>query len=99
MKVSNYSYRIIDDYLLIVDNSSNKDNFVSVTNNIENILTEISMKEENIINYNIYYRDTEYNWDQIMIDSIINNKVEKIKFIILDNRNDEFFENLFFTHL
>ena len=53
MKVSNYSYRIIDDYLLIVDNSSDKDNFVSVTNNIENILTEISMKEENIINYNI----------------------------------------------
>ena len=38
MKVSNYSYRIIDDYLLIVDNSSDKDNFVSVTNNIENIL-------------------------------------------------------------
>ena len=99
MKVSNYSYRIIDDYLLIVDISSDKDNFVSVTNNIENILTEISMKEENIINYNIYYRDTEYNWDQIMIDSIINNKVEKIKFIIPDNRNDEFFENLFFTHL
>ena len=99
MKASNYSYRIIDDYLLIVDNSSDKDNFVSVTNNIENILTEISTKEENIINYNIYYRDTEYNWDQIMIDSIINNKVEKIKFIIPDNRNDEFFENLFFTHL
>lgn len=99
MKVSNYSYRIIDDYLLIVDNSSNKDNFVSVTNNIENILTEISMKEENIINYNIYYRDTEYNWDQIIIDSIVNNKVEKIKFIIPENRNDEFFENLFFTHL
>lgn len=99
MKTSSYSYRIIDDYLLIVDNSSDKDNFVSVTNNIENILTEISMKEKNIINYNIYYRDTEYNWDQIMIDSIINNKVEKIKFIIPDNRNDEFFENLFFTHL
>ena len=99
MKASNYSYRIIDDYLLIVDNSSDKDNFVSVTNNIENILTEISTKEENIINYNIYYRDTEYNWDQIIIDSIIDNKVEKIKFIISDNRNDEFFENLFFTHL
>ena len=99
MKASNYSYRIIDDYLLIVDNSSDKDNFVSVTNNIENILTEISMKEENIINFNIYYRDTEYNWDQIIIDSIINNKVEKIKFVIPDNRNDEFFENLFFTHL
>lgn len=99
MKVSNYSYRIIDDYLLIVDNSSDKDNFVSVTNNIENILTEISTKEENIINYNIYYRDTEYNWNQIIIDSIINNKIEKIKFVIPDNRNDEFFENLFFTHL
>ena len=99
MRTSSYSYRIVDDYLLIVDNSSDKDNFVSVTNNIENILTEISMKEKNIINYNIYYRDTEYNWDQIMIDSIINNKVEKIKFIIPDNRNDEFFENLFFTHL
>lgn len=99
MKTSSYSYRIVDDYLLIIDNSSDKDNFVSVTNNIENILTEISMKEKNIINYNIYYRDTEYNWDQIMIDSIINNKVEKIKFIIPDNRNDEFFENLFFTHL
>ena len=55
MKASNYSYRIIDDYLLIVDNSSDKDNFVSVTNNIENILTEISMKEENIINCNIYF--------------------------------------------
>lgn len=99
MRTSSYSYRIVDDYLLIVDNSSDKDNFVSVTNNIENILTEISMKEKNIINYNIYYRDTEYNWDQIIIDSIINNKVEKIKFIIPDNRNDEFFENLFFTHL
>ena len=99
MRTSSYSYRIVDDYLLIIDNSSDKDNFVSVTNNIENILTEISMKEKNIINYNIYYRDTEYNWDQIMIDSIINNKVEKIKFIIPDNRNDEFFENLFFTHL
>ena len=99
MRTSSYSYRIVDDYLLIIDNSSDKDNFVSVTNNIENILTEISMKEKNIINYNIYYRDTEYNWDQIIIDSIINNKVEKIKFIIPDNRNDEFFENLFFTHL
>lgn len=99
MKTSSYSYRIVDDYLLIIDNSSDKDNFVSVTNNIENILTEISMKEKNIINYNIYYRDTEYNWDQIIIDSIIDNKIEKIKFIIPDNRNDEFFENLFFTHL
>lgn len=99
MKTSSYSYRIVDDYLLIIDNSSDKDTFVSVTNNIENILTEISMKEKNIINYNIYYRDTEYNWDQIIIDSIINNKVEKIKFIIPDNRNNEFFENLFFTHL
>ena len=99
MKVSKYSYRIIDDYLLIIDNSSDKDNFVSVTNNIENILTEISMKEENIINYNIYYRDTEYNWDQVIIDNIINNKIEKIKFIIPDHRNNEFFENLFFTHI
>ena len=99
MKVINYSYRIVDDYLLIIDNSSDKDNFVSITNNIENVLTEISMKEKNIIDYTIYYRDTEYNWDQIIIDSIIDNKVEKIKFIIPDNRNDEFFENLFFTHL
>ena len=99
MKVSNYSYRIIDDYLLIVDNSSDKDNFVSVTNNIENILTEISTKEENIINYTIYYRDTEYNWDQIIINSIINNKIEKIEFIITNDRNNEFLENLFFTNL
>ena len=99
MRTSSYSYRIVDDYLLIIDNSSDKDNFVSVTNNIENVLTEISMKEKNIIDYTIYYRDTEYNWDQIIIDSIIDNKVEKIKFIIPDNRNDEFFENLFFTHL
>ena len=59
MKVSNYSYRIVDDYLLIIDNSSDKDNFVSITNNIENVLTEISMKEENIINYNIYNKDIE----------------------------------------
>ena len=99
MRTSSYSYRIVDDYLLIIYNSSDKDNFVSVTNNIENVLTEISMKEKNIIDYTIYYRDTEYNWDQIIIDSIINNKVEKIKFIIPDNRNNEFFENLFFTHL
>ena len=99
MKVSKYSYRIIDDYLLIVDNSSDKDNFVSVTNNIENILTEISTKEENIINYTIYYRDTEYNWDQIIINSIINNKIEKIEFIITNDRNNEFLENLFFTNL
>ena len=99
MKVSKYSYRIVDDYLLIIDNSSDKDNFVSITNNIENVLTEISMKEENIINYNIYYRDTEYNWDQIVIDNMINNKIEKIKFIISDHSNNEFFENLFFTHL
>ena len=99
MRTSSYSYRIVDDYLLIIDNSSDKDNFVSVTNNIENILTEISMKKENIINYNIYYRDTEYNWNQVIIDNIINNKIEKIKFIISDNRNNEFFENLFFTHL
>ena len=41
MRTSSYSYRIVDDYLLIIDNSSDKDNFVSVTNNIENILTEI----------------------------------------------------------
>ena len=99
MRTSSYSYRIVDDYLLIIDNSSDKDNFVSVTNNIENVLTEISMKEKNIIDYTIYYRDTEYNWDQIIIDSIIDNKIEKIKFVIPDNRNDEFFENLFFTHL
>ena len=99
MRTSSYSYRIVDDYLLIIDNSSDKDNFVSVTNNIENVLTEISMKEKNIIDYTIYYRDTEYNWDQIIIDSIIDNKVEKIKFIISDIRNNEFFENLFFTHL
>ena len=99
MRTSSYSYRIVDDYLLIIDNSSDKDNFVSVTNNIENILTEISMKKENIINYNIYYRDTEYNWNQVIIDNIINNKIEKIKFIISDHRNNEFFENLFFTHI
>ena len=99
MKTSSYSYRIVDDYLLIIDNSSDKDTFVSVTNNIENVLTEISMIEENIINYDIYYRDTEHNWDQVVIDNIIDNRIEKIKFIIPDNRNNEFFENLFFTHL
>ena len=99
MKTSSYSYRIVDDYLLIIDNSSDKDTFVSVTNNIENVLTEISMIEENIINYDIYYRDTEHNWDQVVIDNIIDNRIEKVEFIISNHRNNEFFENLFFTHL
>ena len=99
MKTSSYSYRIVDDYLLIIDNSSDKDTFVSVTNNIENVLTEISMIEENIINYDIYYRDTEHNWDQVVIDNIIDNRIEKVEFIISNHRNNEFFENLFFTYL
>jgi hypothetical protein len=61
---SNYSFNIVDNQLKIIDNWST--GYMSVTNNIENVLNEIRNQiGDNIENLNIVYRDTDGNWDSV----------------------------------
>lgn len=95
MKKSKYSYKIIDNYLLIVDEMTNIDtDIVSVTNNIEIILEEIIQKENvDISDLGIVYRDTLFNWDKITINKF-NNKIRSINFSE-EMINQELFDNMY----
>ena len=95
MKKSKYSYKIIDNYLLIVDEMTNIDtDIVSVTNNIEIILEEIIQKENvDISDLGIVYRDTLFNWDKITINKF-NNKIRSINFSE-EMVNQELFDNMY----
>lgn len=68
MKISksDYDYSIIDGVICIDD--LNRGN-MSVTNDAENVITEIYLKSgigESVKKYPIIYRDTERIWDQIV---------------------------------
>ena len=95
MKKSKYSYKIIDNYLLIVDEMTNTDtDIVSVTNNIEIILEEIIQKENvDISDLGVVYRDTLFNWDKITINKF-NNKIRSINFSE-EMVNQELFDNMY----
>lgn len=58
---SDYRYEILGNVIAIVDLNLGRK---SVTNNIENVLDEISTKEHLIVpNYIIIYKDSEGRWD------------------------------------
>lgn len=64
MRKSNYSFSVVDNQLKIVDNWCN--GYMSVTNNIENVLTEIRNDiGDNIELLSVIYRDTDGNWDKV----------------------------------
>lgn len=64
MRKSNYSFGVVDNQLKIIDNWSV--GYMSVTNNIENVLTEIREQiGDNIENLSITYRDTNGDWDKV----------------------------------
>lgn len=64
MYKSDYTYTIENNLLRIVDlNLGN----MSVTNNAEEVLTEILKVEgKQIKNLSVIYRDSEYNWDTLI---------------------------------
>ena len=64
MRKSNYTYSIDGRTIYIIDNQC--DGYLSVTNNIENVLEEIS-KELNtsISNYEVIYKDTDGRIDGV----------------------------------
>jgi hypothetical protein len=62
MRKSKYSFNIVGNQLRIVDEWYG--NFMSVTNNFENVLTEIRKEiGDDISKLLITYRDTEGVWD------------------------------------
>jgi hypothetical protein len=62
MRKADYTYTIENGIVKITDlNLGN----VSVTNDAENVITEIQ-KETNIKGLKIVYRDSEGNWDEII---------------------------------
>lgn len=64
MRKSNYSFSVVDNELKIIDDWCS--GYMSVTNNIENVLTEIRTKIGNVIeSLNITYRDTDGIWDKV----------------------------------
>jgi hypothetical protein len=64
MRKSNYIYTIDNGQLLIRDCWS--PGFLTVTNNIENVLTEIRREiGELILELKVIYRDTDNNWDEV----------------------------------
>lgn len=93
---SNYEYKIKGNYLLIIDNLINQEgNILSVTNNIEQVLEEISKNEElELEDYVIFYRDTMFNWDEVIIKSIRDGKVRHVDFNTSLEDHD-FFEKLY----
>jgi hypothetical protein len=67
MRKSNYSFTVDGNELKIIDEWYG--NFMSVTNNFENVLTEIrEVVGESIVGMNIIYRDTEGVWDRVTAD-------------------------------
>ena len=64
MRKADYTYEIKNDVVSIIDlNLGN----LSVTNDIENILTEIN-KTKNIIGKRVTYRDSEEEWSDFLAD-------------------------------
>lgn len=64
MRKSKYSFTIKENELKIIDEWYG--NFMSVTNNFEDVLTEIrEVVGDGIVNMDIIYRDTEGIWDRV----------------------------------
>lgn len=96
---SDYTYKVIDNLLLIIDNCgiNNDHNYMSVTNNMENVLNEITEKEfRDISLLNIYYRDTLFNWDQIYIKSMFEGKITDVDFALDSNIDGAYLDTLYF---
>lgn len=97
-RLSIYNYKVIDNYLLIVDNLNTEGgDYLSVTNNIENVLSEINSQiDTDLSSLSIYYRDTLSMWDQVEITSMLGDKVEEIEFLNSPDVEDDYLEKLFF---
>lgn len=76
---SNYTYYIKNNITFIIDLGGQ---FTSVTNNAEQILTDINQIID-IKNNKIIYRDTNFIWDEI-IPIWDNNTCTNVSFNILD---------------
>jgi hypothetical protein len=61
---SQYHFKIDGDILAIVDDNVGK----SVTNDIENVLTDLVSALGDIRKYHIIYRDSMDQWDSIILD-------------------------------
>jgi len=59
---SDYTFEIIADIICIIDNNTGQK---SVTNDIENVLSDIQKTGINIEEHKIIYRDSEEIWDGI----------------------------------
>lgn len=69
MRKSNYSFNIVGNQLRIVDEWYG--NFMSVTNNFENVLTEIrKIIGPDIVNMVIVYKDTNGDWGMVKAEWI-----------------------------
>ena len=93
-----YNYKIIDNYLLIVDNltNSNEGKYVSLTNNMEQVLSEINSEiDTDITSLNILYRDTLEDWDSVEITSIIGDKIDSIDFKLEVALDEDYLNSLF----
>lgn len=98
-KKSNYDFKIIEDYLLIVDNDYGSESaHTSVTNNMEQVLTEILATGVDITKFKIVYRDSRLNWDQVEVKSIKQNIVKYVDFLLDQYTDQEFFDNLFISN-
>lgn len=62
MTKSDYTYTIEDGFLKIVDLDMGG---MSVTNDIENVITEIGLSED-ILNLRIIYQDSMGEWDEVI---------------------------------
>lgn len=80
---SKYSYHIVNNTLRIVDLFHPGVPSKTVTNNVEQVISELkeSLGE---LPKNIVYRDTEFNWDRI----IINQKCEFVRFAPCSDRKN-----------
>ena len=93
-----YNYKIIDNYLLIVDNltNSNEGKYVSLTNNMEQVLSEINSEiDTDITSLNILYRDTLEDWDSVEITSIIGDKIDSVDFKLEVALDEDYLNSLF----
>lgn len=75
MKRADYIYKISDRLVEITDLNLGG---ISVTNDAENVLTEIN-SEENIENLAVIYKDSEGDWCEL-IPSWNNHKCDNVKF-------------------
>ena len=99
MTQSIYNYEIVGEMLLIVDNCAacDEDSNISITNNMEEVLTEIAKKENrDLTKLEIVYRDSLLTWDRVIVTKQSGNKVLSVKFDTSSELDEDYLENLFF---